>query len=143
VAKNDGAHSPGAAADPNEPRWAGERMGLPESGPGSMAPFSRRIIAVFIDWGIATLISITWFGGDELVTLGIFVLIHVVLVGLLGVTVGKRLMRIQVVRGQRVPGPLWSTVRTLLILLLLPVVIIGPDGRGVHDRVAGTVQLRM
>jgi uncharacterized RDD family membrane protein YckC len=77
------------------------------------------------------------------VTLGIFVLIHVVLIGLLGVTVGKRLMRIQVVRGQRIPGPLWSTVRTLLILLLLPVVIIGPDGRGVHDRVAGTVQLRM
>lgn len=143
MAKNDGAHSPGAAADPNEPRGAGERMGLPESGPGSMAPFSRRIIAVFIDWGIATLISITWFGGDELVTLGIFVLIHVVLIGLLGVTVGKRLMRIQVVRGQRIPGPLWSTVRTLLILLLLPVVIIGPDGRGVHDRVAGTVQLRM
>lgn len=108
-----------------------------------MAPWSRRIFALFIDWGIATLISMAFFGGEELMTLGIFVAIHVILIGLLGVTIGKRLMRIQVVRGQSLPGPLWSTVRTLLLLLILPVILIGTDGRGAHDRAAGTVQLRM
>lgn len=143
MAKNDGARSPGSGAEPGEPRWAGDQLGLPESGPGSMAPWSRRIIALFIDWGIATLISLTWFEGNELVTLGVFAASEILLLGLLGVTVGKRLMRIQVVRGRSIPGPLWSTVRTLLLLLVLPAIIIGTDGRGAHDRAAGTVQLRM
>lgn len=143
MAKNDGAPPGGSPAESPEPRWAGEHLGLPEFGPGSMAPWSRRILALFIDWGIATLISMAFFGGAELATLGIFVAIHIILIGLLGVTIGKRLMRIQVVRGQRIPGPLWSTVRTLLLLLILPVILMGTDGRGAHDRAAGTVQLRM
>ncbi|MBE1513645.1 RDD family protein [Nesterenkonia halotolerans] len=143
MAKNDGARSPGAGADPGEPRWAGEQLGLPETGPGSMAPWSQRIIALFIDWGLALLISLTWFDGNELVTLGVFAATEILFIGLLGVTVGKRLMRIQVVRGNSIPGPLWSTVRTLLLMLILPAIIMGSDGRGAHDRAAGTVQLRM
>lgn len=96
-----------------------------------------------IDWGIASLISTTWFSFDPWATLGIFVLMHVFLVGLLGVTIGKRLVRIQVVRGQKVPGPIWATVRVLLMLAVLPVVLISSDGRAAHDRIASTVQLRM
>lgn len=143
MAKHDGAPPSGPPAGSPEPRWAGEQLGLPASGPGSMAPWSRRILALFIDWGIATLISRAFFDGDELVTLGLFVASHIILIGLLGVTIGKRLMRIQVVRGQKIPGPVWSTVRTLLLLLILPVILIGTDSRGAHDRAAGTVQLRM
>lgn len=124
-------------------RWPGERLGLPESGPGSLAPFGRRVLSLLIDWGIALLISTVWFAGDPVVTLLIFAAMHIILVGLLGVTIGKRLFRIQVVRGTSVPGPLWSTVRTLLLLLVLPAILFGPDGRAVHDRAAGTVQLRM
>ncbi|GAB3189684.1 RDD family protein [Nesterenkonia suensis] len=123
--------------------WPGQSLGLPESGPGSLAPFGRRVLALLIDWGIALLISTVWFGGDPVVTLLIFAAMHIILVGLLGVTIGKRLVRIQVVRGARVPGPLWSTVRTLLLLIVIPAILFGPDGRAVHDRVAGTVQLRM
>lgn len=108
-----------------------------------MAPWSRRILALFIDWGIASLISLTWFNHDVWVTLGIFVLMHVALVGFLGVTLGKRLVRIQVVRGAAVPGPLWALVRVLLLLLVIPAVVISPDGRGAHDRITGTAQLRM
>lgn len=143
MAKSNGGHPSGSAADSGEPRWAGEHLGLPESGPGSMAPWSRRILALFIDWGIATLISVAFFGGEELITLGIFVASHIILIGLLGVTIGKRLVRIQVVRGQNIPGPIFSTVRTLMLLLILPVILIGTDSRGAHDRAAGTVQLRM
>lgn len=108
-----------------------------------MAPWSRRILALFIDWGIASLISATWFNLDPWVTLGLFVLMHVGLVGMLGVTIGKRLVRIQVVRGQQIPGPIWALVRVLLLLLVIPAIVAGPDGQPLHDRIAGTVQLRM
>lgn len=101
------------------------------------------MLALFIDWGIASLISATWFSFDMWVTLGLFVLMHVGLVGLLGVTIGKRLVRIQVVRSMRAPGPLWALVRVLLLLLIVPALVVSTDGRAVHDRIAGTVQLRM
>lgn len=128
--------------------YPGDRLGLPAGGPGAMAPFGRRILALLIDWGIASLISFTWFDYNMWVTLGVFVLIHVVLVGLLGVSIGKRLVRIQVVRlrpGQSaaIPGPHWALVRTLLLLLVVPPLVITPDGRGAHDRGAGTVQVIM
>ncbi len=123
--------------------WSGKGLGLPESGPGSLAPWGRRLLALFIDWGIALLISATWFDANALVTLGIFAAMRILLLGLLGVSIGKRLVRIQVVRGMRAPGPLWAAVNTLLLLLVIPPLVLDGDGRGVHDRVAGTVQLRM
>lgn len=124
-------------------RWPGDELGLPASGPGSLAPWSRRILALFIDWGIASLISATWFGLDPWVTFGLFVLMHVGLVGLLGVTIGKRLVRIQVVRSMKAPGPLWAFVRVLLLILVVPTIVVSTDGRAAHDRIAGTVQIRM
>lgn len=130
-------------------RWPGDALGLPQSGPGSLAPWSRRLLALFIDWGIASLISLTWFDYDVWVTLGLFVLFHVVLTGLLGVTIGKRLVRIQVVQitpegaQASLPGPHWALVRTLLMLLIIPPLVISPEGRAAHDRIAGTIQLRM
>lgn len=123
--------------------WSGKGLGLPESGPGSLAPWGRRLLALFIDWGIALLISATWFEGNALVTLSVFAGMRILLVGLLGVSIGKRLVRIQVVRGMRAPGPLWAAVNTLLLLVIIPPLVLDADGRGIHDRVAGTVQLRM
>lgn len=123
--------------------WPGQRLGLPQQGPGSIAGFGRRVLALLFDWGIAMLISAGFFGGDPLATLILFVAMHVILIGLLGITIGKRLLRIQVVRGHSVPGPLWAAVRTGLLLLVIPAIITGPDGRCLHDRAAGTVQIRM
>lgn len=132
-----------AVSTSDQDPWPGKDLGLPVSGPGSLAPWSRRILALFIDWGIASLISATWFDYDMWVTLGIFVLMHVILVGLLGVTIGKRLVRIQVVRQGSIPGPHRAALRVVLLLLIIPAVVISPDGRGAHERIAGTVQLRM
>lgn len=128
--------------------YPGDLLGLPAEGPGAMAPFGRRVLALLIDWAIATLISLTWFNADPWVTLGIFVFMHVALVGLLGVTIGKRLVRIQVVRLRpnkpaSIPGPHWALVRVVFILLVLPPIIMAPDGRGAHDRIAGTVEVIM
>lgn len=123
--------------------WPGQRLGLPETGPGSLAGFGRRMLALLIDWALAMVISTGFFGGDPLATLILFVAMHIILVGLLGVTIGKRLVRIQVVRGHNLPGPLWAAVRTGLLLLVIPAIIPAPDGRNLHDRAAGTMQIRM
>ncbi|CPR03484.1 RDD family protein, putative [Mycobacterium bohemicum DSM 44277] len=37
----------------SRPAYPGERLGLPESGPGSLAPMGRRLAALMIDWLIA------------------------------------------------------------------------------------------
>ena len=42
---------PGSESGPND--YPGQRLGLPESGPGSIAGFGRRIAALLIDWFIA------------------------------------------------------------------------------------------
>lgn len=128
--------------------YPGALLGLPAEGPGAMAPLGRRVLALFIDWAIASLISMTWFNFNGWVTLGIFILMHVALVGLLGVTIGKRLVRIQVVRlhsekPATIPGPHWALVRTTLLLLVIPPLVIMPDGRGAHDKIAGTVEVIM
>lgn len=134
----------------NGDRWPGDQLGLPENGPGSMAPFGRRVLALFIDWGIAMLIGTAvapaLSGGEAMAglwALGLFALMHILLVGTLGVTIGKRIVRIQVVRGTQAPGLPATALRTALLLLVIPAFVMGPDGRSLHDRTAGTVQLRM
>ena len=41
--------------------WPGQRLGLPESGPRSIARFGRRVAALFIDWAIAWVIAAAFF----------------------------------------------------------------------------------
>lgn len=145
VTRRDMAGWVGGSPRPNAVgRWPGERLGLAPSGPTSMAGWGRRVLAVVIDWSIALLISNLWFEGHPLVTLGFYVLMQVLLVGLLGTTVGKRIAGIQVVRvGGAMAGPLKALIRTALWCLVVTPFMVDPDGRGVHDRVAGTVLIRM
>jgi uncharacterized RDD family membrane protein YckC len=125
-------------------RWPGERLGLAQDGPTSMAPWGRRVLALVIDWFIPALVSNVWFQGHSLVTLGLFVVLQVLGVGLLGTTIGKRLVRIQVVRvGGAMTGLPKALLRTVLLCLIVPPLVIDGDGRGLHDRAAGTVQIRM
>lgn len=109
-----------------------------------MAGWGRRVLALIIDWFIASIMSQVWFQGHSLATLGLFMLMHVLLVGLLGTTIGKRLVRIQVVRvgGARAGLP-QALLRTVLLCLLVPPLVTDGDGRGLHDRAAGTVQILM
>lgn len=125
-------------------RWPGERLGLAQDGPTSMAGWGRRLLALVIDWFIPALVSNVWFQGHSLVTLGLFVLLQTLGVGLLGTTIGKRLAGIQVVRvGGAMTGLPKALLRTVLLCLLVPPLVIDGDGRGLHDRIAGTVQIRM
>lgn len=94
--------------------------------------------------------------GSSLATLGVFALENVLLVGSIGNTLGHRLFGLRVRRvfptttGENAdpvwetaaPGFLSAVVRTLLLCLVIPAVIWDADGRGLHDRVAGTAIVR-
>jgi uncharacterized RDD family membrane protein YckC len=125
-------------------KYPGERLGLPESGPGSIARAGRRIVAIVIDWTLALLISNFLFSGDSWATLAVFAAEQVLLIGTLGYSIGHRAMGIHVVRlGGTPAGPLAALVRTLLLCLVIPAVIFDPDQRGLHDKAAKTVLVRM
>ena len=124
-------------------KYPGERLGLPESGPGSIARAGRRIVAIMIDWGIALLISNFAFGGDSWATLAVFAIEQTLLVGTLGYSIGHRIMGIAVIKpGGGTPGPLAGLVRAVLLCLVVPAVIFDPDQRGLHDKAMNTLLIR-
>ena len=124
-------------------RYPGERLGLPESGPGSIARAGRRILAIIIDWGIALLISNFAFGGNSWATLAVFAVEQTLLVGTLGYSIGHRAMGLAVVKpGGGVPGPLAALVRAVLLCLVIPAVIFDPDQRGLPEKAMNTMLTR-
>ena len=72
-----------------------------------------------------------------------FVLAHTFFVGLFGQTVGMALARIRCVsiRDGGAIGLPRALLRALLLALLIPAMISDGDGRGVHDRLAGSVMV--
>ena len=108
-----------------------------------MARAGRRILAICIDWGLSLLISNAFFGGDATATLAIFAVEQTLLVGLLGYSVGHRIMGIEVVRlDGRQPTLLDGLIRALLICLVIPVIIVDADHRGLHDKAIKAVLIR-
>ncbi|MET3719758.1 MULTISPECIES: RDD family protein [unclassified Arthrobacter] len=125
-------------------KYPGERLGLPESGSGSIARAGRRIVAIMLDWAVALLISNFAFGGDSWATLAVFAAEQMLLVGTLGYSIGHRVVGIHVVRMGGAPaGPLAALVRTVLLCLVIPAVIFDPDHRGLHDKAMNTVLVRL
>lgn len=131
--------------------YPGERLGLPPAGPMSVAGMGRRLAALLLDW-LACLLVVALFTGHRLLapgdrpflTLAVFALEYVVLLSALGTTFGMRLVGIGVRRldGSRVPL-LWVVVRTALLLCVVPAVIYDTDYRGLHDKAAGCVVVRL
>ncbi|MFG2620344.1 RDD family protein [Streptomyces sp. NPDC048507] len=127
----------------------GQRLGLPPSGPGSVARFGRRLGAVAIDWIGCQLIAYGLITHGNLAsagnwTLALFVALAVLTVGTVGFTPGKRILGLRVIGqdGGRL-GIGRVVVRTLLLALVIPALVWDRDGRGLHDRLAGAVQVRI
>jgi hypothetical protein len=120
-----------------------DRLGLPASGPGSRARLGRRVVALAIDWAAASAISYAFFDYDSLATLAVFAVMNVLLVATLGSTIGHRLLRMQVrllgIDGPHLVGFLRGAIRAVLLCLVIPAVVWDTDGRGLHDKAAGTV----
>ena len=125
--------------------YPGERLGLPPIGPGSVAGMGRRLAAISIDWFMSLLVAFVFthrWGG--LWPLSVFYGEVLVLTALQGASAGQRLLRLRVVRvGDRGRVPFLAVVvRCVLLFLVAPATIYDRDGRGLHDRAAGTVVIR-
>jgi uncharacterized RDD family membrane protein YckC len=151
------AAAPGAAVRDDTPDYPGKRFGLPIEGPMSVAPMGRRMIALVFDWVICEVVVSTAVGHSifsgatgphyyaaQFGTLPVFAVVTYVLTAISGITLGKRLMNIRVIRtnGSR-PGFKWAAVRTLLLLCVVPACLTDRDMRGMHDRASDTIVVRM
>ncbi|MEU2086352.1 RDD family protein [Streptomyces albus] len=130
--------------------YRGKRLGLPEEGSGSIAPVGRRVGALFIDWALCALIAYGLLAGRRLEgtnnwALVVFVVMSILTVGTVGCTPGKRLLGLRVVALDGLGRlPLWrAVVRTVLLGLAIPALIWDRDNRGLHDRLSGSVQVRI
>jgi hypothetical protein len=125
------------------PDWPGRRLGLPESGPRSVARFGRRVAALAIDWTLSVVVAIAFFNYDGQATLVVFAIAQIAFITTLNGSVGHLLvgLRLVPVAGGRI-GILRPVVRTLLLCIVIPAVIWDRDQRGMHDRLAGTVLVR-
>lgn len=150
------ATTPSAKAGGTTQDYPGKQFGLPQEGPGSVAPMGRRVLALLIDWTLCYLIvsavthhSVTKvtdsaYLATQYWTPVVCFLEIWLLTAVSGLTVGKRLLRIRVVRtsGGR-PGLGWAALRTVLLFLVLPPLLSDRDLRGLHDRAADTVVVQM
>lgn len=130
--------------------YRGERLGLPQEGPGSVASVGRRFGAIFIDWALAAVIGYGLLSDRNLDTannwaLAVFLVMSLLTVGTVGSTPGKRLLGLRVVSVDGLGKlALWRTVvRTALLGIAIPALVWDRDGRGLHDRSSGAVQIRI
>ncbi|HEV7647730.1 MAG TPA: RDD family protein [Actinophytocola sp.] len=143
---------PGAAATPQD--WPGERLGLPRSGPGSIASRGARLGALLVDLVIAALVTSLFVRVDvanpdvmrtfNYWSLLVWFLITVGAVSFFGFTAGMAALGIRVARldGATMVGPLRTIPRTALTAILIPAVVWDADTRGMHDKAVGTVVVR-
>ena len=138
------------SAHPSKPQpddYPGKSLGLPEAGAGSLAPMSRRIVALFVDYfiamGIAALI-VHGAGSLNTVTYLIWFVIGVVTVMLFGFTPGQYFLRMRTVRiDAPVPvGLVRALARQALLTFVVPALFTDGDRRGMHDRATGTALVR-
>lgn len=133
------------------PGYAGQRLGLPQDGRGSIASFGEKLLAIVIDLMSSSLIGLllvrpTSDQGERLwntVSVGVFIVVTSAGLMTSGRTIGMRVMALQVVRadGRRV-GPL-AVVRQILVALLVPALFVNRDRRGLHDRLTSTMVVRI
>ena len=124
------------------------------------AGLGRRLLALTIDGFIAFFITGLFFPSQSsnqvflsqssdlettLFRLGVFVLEVALLTSLGGASAGQRVMGLRVLSWPDNlflrPGPI--LLRTILIALVIPAVVTEKDGRGLHDRAAKSVVMRV
>lgn len=119
------------------------------------APWPRRIGALFVDWFIALIIAglVTQqpiFGTGDLTAVEAFApfvaywAIATVSNGILGFSVGKRLFRLAVVNREGRAIGLWrAAIRSALICMVLPAVLMTENRRGLQDLAAGSMVIEV
>ncbi len=123
--------------------YPGKRLGLPHSGPRSVARLGRRLGALAIDWGAAVILSVAFFSYDSWATLAIFAVVQAVFLLVINGSPGHLILGMRVVPIAGGYLGVWRPfARTILLCLVIPAVIWDRDQRGLHDRLIGTVLVR-
>jgi len=110
----------------------------------------RRLLALLIDWVIASFSAVALFGWtgvrfppdgirDQLIINGVFLVEVAILVGLTGFSIGKRVMGLRLINPDGLPiGIPRALLRTLLLSVVIPAIVMTDDKRGLHDLAAGS-----
>ncbi len=116
------------------------------------APLGRRMLALVIDWIVAALSATALTGVNyppddpmqNLVITGFFVVEVGLLVGLLGSSIGKRVVGIRIENPDGQPiGIGYGLLRTALVCLIIPAIVQNKEGRGLHDIVVGSREIKV
>lgn len=123
--------------------YPGERLGLPETGRGSIGRVGRRFLGIAIDWAITLVICWAFLTTDPWFTSGVFALIQIVFVPTIGGSIGHRLVGLRVIPLAGGYVGYWRPlVRGVLLAVVIPALVWDSDQRGFHDKIAGTVLIR-
>ena len=137
--------------DPRTSTYPGERLGLPPSGPGSIARFGRRIAALGVDWllayGLAALamsLGLVSLAALSTAVLVIWLVLGAVSVRLFGFTPGQLVLGVKVmsVDNRAHVGAGRALARGLLITLVIPALFTDSDLRGLQDLATRTAVVR-
>lgn len=125
--------------------WPGRRFGATETGIGSVASMNRRLVAFLIDIAAcaAVALAFTWPEPPGNLSLLVWAATTILSVGIFAMTPGQWVCGIRVasIRGATFIGA-WAVIRTVLIFLVIPPLIVDSDGRGLHDKLCRTIVLR-
>lgn len=114
------------------------------------ASWPRRIVALLVDWFVSTLAVLALVGlesytdpegAEQVYVLGTYVLESALLTWLAGGSFGKLATGLRVVPEDgrvRPLNPVRVLLRQIAIALVVPPLVFRPDGRGLHDLMAGT-----
>jgi len=132
-------------------QYAGQRLGLPVAGRGSVAGWGRRFLALLVDWIASVLVAAVVVGPRVLSSRGweawapmlVFLVEATALTALAGGSFGQLVVRVAVIRSDRRPVSLLAALlRTAMVCLVVPPLIYDRDQRGLHDLATGTVAVR-
>jgi uncharacterized RDD family membrane protein YckC len=112
-----------------------------------LATFGRKFAAFLLDSVLCALVAGLFTGPHRAPgnwSLLVFVVVYPLFTGLFTQSPGMRLLglRCQGIADGSAIGLLRAFPRTLLLALLIPAVLTGPDGRPLHDRAVGSVVVR-
>lgn len=147
---------PGTPAQgPND--FPGQRLGLPQTGAGSLAGMGRRIGALLLDWfiayGLASLAVTFGFVTSEIflgtqigstAVMVVWLVLGVLSVRLFGFTPGQYVLGLRVASvDHRIHVGIGRALgRGLLVAFVIPALFTDADGRGYQDRLTGTGVVR-